>query len=106
GRGVAAHGGRAVLVRRGVVVWHARNTLTAGGSLLAASQELLAGLESRRATVNVALGPTWSQVKVLEGLPPMRDSRMVTRLLNENTTAFFLRRPQRVAIADAHASSA
>jgi hypothetical protein len=103
--GVSIHSGevRAVLVRRGVVRWHASvpcefsaTTAAEVFALLLATLPKRFGI--RRATV--AIGPAWCQVKHIEGLPAVRDLAMLTRLLHENSMSFFLRSAGRLAVSD------
>jgi hypothetical protein len=67
-------------------------TQTIGGAI----QGLLSDARRSRATrrsigVCAALGPSWVQTKALAGIPKLKHQRLVTQLVRENSSAFFLR---------------
>jgi Tfp pilus assembly protein PilN len=104
GLGVAVGAGevRAVLVRRGVVQWHASEPFAGLGALATALRTLLARAPrlSIGTRVTVVISPAWVQVKSLSGLPSLKPARLASQLLRENQQAFFLWKGTSALIAD------
>jgi hypothetical protein len=102
GVSIHAHELRAVLVRGSDFLWHASLERDSSVSISEALASLLSSLPKtvgiRRATI--AIGPSACQVKQIDGLPAVDDLAMLTRLLHENSAAFFLRRTHRLAVSD------
>lgn len=85
---------RAVCVRGGKVLWAAQSARAPEQSLAACIEEILAGIPTRRLRrmpVDVAVGPHAAQVKLLAGLPPVSDPRVLASLVRESSASFFLR---------------
>jgi hypothetical protein len=94
GIAVAADRVRAVGVRRGVVLWALEAEVPGEAALATTLRDLLAHapLPRRvRPRVGLAVGPSFSQVKLLRGLPPLTSSRTLARLVQEGAGRFFLR---------------
>jgi hypothetical protein len=98
----------AVMVRRGVLRWHARAPLSGLHELSDCMDTLLASAPRRRLLrrqLHVALGPGRSQVKRLEGLPSVDHRSELTRFLRENAESLFLRTSSAMAIPDVHVNA-
>jgi hypothetical protein len=94
GVAVAAEHVRAVGVRRGRPVWALEAPVDPEAGLGTTLRGLLAAAPRsrlRRPRVNVALGPSHSQVKQLRGLPPLTSTRELARLVQQGAARFFLR---------------
>ncbi len=95
---------RAVLLRRRRVVWQGVAMIDAGRSPGDALADLMTQVPRRRwhrVTVTVAVGPRSGEYKVIDGLPPIRQGRLVSPLVRENAAAFFLRRWPAMVVSDA-----
>ncbi len=87
---------RAVEVQRGRIRWAAEMARDDGELLAVTLCQLLSGARRRHLSlwqprVVVALGPSLVQTKCLRGLPAVRDARMLTRVVRESSSRFFLR---------------
>lgn len=98
---------RGVLVRAGRVTWHGVAEVVgearADERIATALDRLLSDVPRRRLgrfRVRVALGLTHSQVKRIDGLPSVRQAKLVNRVLKENPDAFFLRVGGRTLVTD------
>jgi hypothetical protein len=93
GLAVGATAVRAVAVRASAVTWAAEVPVE-GKTLAEALTELFATVPTRRwprPTISAAVGPTYSQLRRLTGLPAVRDDEALTRLVGESASRFFLR---------------
>lgn len=79
-------------LRSGRVVW-SRTTTHDGADVAAAVRDVLARQPRRRArgTAIIALGPRWVQLRLLRGLPPLRDDVAIRAAVAENADRYFLR---------------
>jgi len=102
--GVSVHRGelRAVLVRRGRLVWHGRAPAASSDSLDVVVGRLLRAVPRGRPRVRAALGLAFSQLKVVEGLPAVNPWPLAVQLVRENAESFFLRAPNGLVVTDAH----
>lgn len=98
---------RGVLVRAGRVTWHGVAEVVgearADERIATALDRLLSDVPRRRIgwfRVRVALGLSHSQVKRIDGLPSVRQAKLVNRVLKENPDAFFLRVGGRTLVTD------
>lgn len=97
---------RAVLMRRARIVWHGEVDRIAGESMRASLERLLATVPMGRAfalRVTVAIGSSHSQLKQIEGLPSMKQTKhrpLLSRIVRENSAAFFLRVGSRMVVSD------
>jgi hypothetical protein len=85
---------RAILVRDGTVCWAARSGRVLDSALSAQIKDLLAQAPVdrwRRPRVTGAVGPSASQVKRLQGLPPVEDPAALALIVSEGAGRFFLR---------------
>lgn len=95
---------RAALVRGHTVRWRHEVPLD-GGDLRSAVQRILHAAPRQRFArrrAAVLLGPAYSQLRRLEGLPPLPNRKLVTQLVRENTNAFFLHTAPSFAIPEIH----
>ncbi|HEY4303838.1 MAG TPA: hypothetical protein VGM82_05195 [Gemmatimonadaceae bacterium] len=104
GLDVIADGARIVLLHDGALAWSSELSISDDAPRGAVLQRLLASVPNpgwRRATIGVAVGSTWVQVKRLEGLPQIH-AQLVTQVVRENATTFFLKRPGGIATSEVH----
>lgn len=93
GLAVGATAVRAVAIRGGSVTWAAEVPVE-GRTLAEALTELFATVRVRRwprTAVSAAVGPSFSQLRRLTGLPAVADDEVLTRLVGESAGRFFLR---------------
>jgi len=93
----------AVVVRRTRITWHHRIELAGGESIRDGLERLLAGAPLRRAFpphIGVTLGAGQSQLKRIEGLPAMKQAKLSSRIVRENSASFFLRTGSRIVVSD------
>ena len=105
GVGIGRDALRAVLLRRGHVVWSASAGVAEGEPLRDALVRLLSGAPRARfgqMKLVAAVGPAASQVRRFEGLPPVKHPRLLARLAAENAGRFFLRNGVPLSITDIH----
>jgi len=91
----------AVLIVGATVRWRATARVGSADTIDVVVSRLLEDLPPARFSrtyAYVALGPRLAQVKRLEGLPPLRNRRLVTQLVRENASAFFLQRSPRLLV--------
>ncbi len=94
GLAVASDELRAVLVRDGTVLWAGRSGRTADAPLPDQVRDLLAQAPARRwmrPRVTGAVGASASQVKRIEGLPPVSDAAALALIVREGAGRFFMR---------------
>ena len=94
GLGVSDGTVRIIGLREGAVVWAAESEWDDAGALECAVITLLTQAPGPRwpsRRVRAAIGPSHCQTRLIEGLPPLTDARVVTALLKENVSRFFLR---------------
>jgi hypothetical protein len=82
---------RAVVLERGRIIW-SHEAAFADDELPAALRNVVA--EARRAcrrarALAVAIGPTFAQLRRLHGLPPVRDPRVLSAIVQQNTSRYF-----------------
>jgi hypothetical protein len=89
---------RAVLVRRGSIVWHGARSLGENELSSEALGELLRSIPTVggrfRLGLVAAVGPYKAQAKQLAALPAVRDTRLLDQAVRENAARFFLRGAQ------------
>jgi hypothetical protein len=105
GVGVGRDSVRAVLVRRGSIAWSASAALGEGEALRETLLRLLTEAPRggwRRVRLAAAIGPAASQVKRLDGLPPVKSPRVLAQLVAENAGRFFLRNGVPLRVTDVH----
>jgi Tfp pilus assembly protein PilN len=84
---------RAVLVHGGRITWAGEAPREPGTP---STDEIVALLAEAplprwpRATLSAAVGPHASQVKLLQGLPPLTDTAVLAAIIHERPTAYFL----------------
>jgi hypothetical protein len=91
-------------LRDGVVVWAAESEWDGAVGLERAVTALLIqapGRKWRRHLVRATIGPSRCQTRLIEGLPTLTDPRVVTALLRENVSRFFLRNGVPLVTSDA-----
>jgi hypothetical protein len=97
---------RAVLMRRTRIMWHGCVELVGGESVCEGVERLLAMVPARlmgrrfAPRVTVAIGLAHSQLKQIDGLPAMKEQKMLSRIVRENCASFFLRTGARVVVSD------
>jgi hypothetical protein len=94
GLGLASDAVRAVAVRQQRIVWAAEAPLEVGtdpGPVIESLLKLAPVRRFSRPVLSAAIGPHASQMKVLTGLPTLKDSPTLTALIRENAGSFFLR---------------
>jgi hypothetical protein len=90
-----------VIASRGRVTWQAQAPRAADGSVADVLRALLVSLPRHRMrSASIALGLRWTQIKALHGMPPAKDGRLLSRLIHENITAFFLGKPGQLVVSD------
>lgn len=85
---------RAVLVRRGNVVWAAEAAMEADRPVEATIASLVAEAPVppfSRPTLSAAVGPHASQVKLVAGLPEVQDLATLAAIVRESAGSFFLK---------------
>lgn len=103
GVSISSNAVRGVLVRAGRVVWSGRTTIGDKERVSAALERLLADSKlarAQRARVCLALGLAHSHVKGIEGLPPVRHTKLISRIVKESPDAFFVRVGGRTVVSD------
>ena len=94
---------RAIVVRRGRIVWTREAPLAMGEDRAAGLAQLLAAIPVRRwprTRVNVAVGPAYVHTKRIVGLPAVADRSVLARILSESHGRFFLRNGIPLAISE------
>lgn len=84
---------RAVAVRAERVVWFGEAELESHDRIADVVAKLLSAAlrgRMRRPSVVVAIGPSFTQTRVIGGLPPMKDTTVLARIIREGTSRFFL----------------
>jgi hypothetical protein len=102
GLAVGADRVRAVLVRGEVAAWAGEVPAGEGVSLSAAVAELLAQApipRFPRPSLVAALGPALSQTRLVSGLPPVEDARLLAQVVREGAGRFFLRNGRPLAVS-------
>ncbi len=85
---------RAVALRAGSVAWAAEVEVDSPDRMADAVAELLSAVpfrRMRRPPVALAIGPACAQTRVIGGLPPLKDVRVLSRMVREGSGRFFLR---------------
>lgn len=85
---------RAVGTQRHRILWAIESERSEDGDLTEAITELLAQAELPRwprPRVHAVLGPSLSQVRLLSELPPLRDPRLLGRIVAESASRFFVK---------------
>jgi hypothetical protein len=93
---------RAVLARGEAVAWAGEVPAGEGASLSAAVAELLAQApipRFPRPAAVAALGPALSQTRLVSGLPPVSDARLLAQVVREGAGRFFLRNGRPLAVS-------
>jgi hypothetical protein len=103
GVAVTANGVAAVLLHRGAIVWRGSVPVSPDAPLTQSIAALLryapVGKLAKPGVV-AAIGPSASQVKVLRGLPAVRDPRLYSRIIRSSPERFFLRNGVPLLIAE------
>ena len=102
GIAVSANAVRAILVRDRRIAWHGQEPVESFAQLGDRLAALLKRIPLPRFALSravVAIGTTSSQVKPLDGLPPIEGANAIAALLSRNVNRFFLKNgvPLRVA---------
>ena len=95
GLGVASDRVRIVAVARRKVVWAREVERVAGQSIQQAVIALISSAPLRRLPkprVNVAIGPAASQLRYVEGLPPITDARVIGEIVQRGVARFLFQR--------------
>lgn len=85
---------RAVLLKSCTVAWAAEAEVESRERLAEAVVRLLAAAPRgrlRRPPVVAAIGPAAAQVRMISGLPPLTDVRLLSRMIREGSSRFFLK---------------
>lgn len=93
GIAVATDRVRAVGVRGRRILWSSEVEVLEVGGIAAAVDSMIAAAPMAhrfRPTARVALGPSFSQIKPLTGLPPLGSTTLLARLVAEGAPRFFL----------------
>jgi len=94
----------AVLLNRGRVSWHHDIDRGPSESAKDSLTRLLGAMPRRRfprLRATVSIGVANCQVKAITDLPPLKDVRVLSRLVRENEGSFFLRTSSRFYVTDA-----
>ena len=94
GLAVSSDAVRIVGVRDGAVLWAGESPIDNATPLEIAGSRLLGTVRIPRwprAHVVVAVGPAQAQTKRLDALPPVRDAKLLARVVSESAGRFFLR---------------
>lgn len=85
---------RAVAVRGGKIIWVGETVLDAPESMARGIADLLSGVPRGsvgRPRVSAVIGPAFAQTRIIGGLPPLEDTRLLSRIVREGTSRFFLK---------------
>jgi hypothetical protein len=94
GLGIAADTVRALLIRRGSVVWTAEAALNETATIQDAITSVLSTIPIRRSArpmLSAAVWGTRAQARVVTGLPNLVDPTMLAAVIRENIGSFFLK---------------
>jgi hypothetical protein len=103
GLGVGADAVRAIIVRRGAIVWRLSVSIRDAGGVGNAISAILTQTPRsrfRRRAIVVAVGPSAAQVRKLTGLPAVKNSRLLAQAVNANLGRFFLRNGIPLRVSD------
>jgi hypothetical protein len=103
GLGISTESLRAVCVRAGRVTWAREIALDVDMSMEDVLDELLASVprpRTARIRVVAAVGPARSQVRRLRGLPPVKSGALLSALVRQDPTRFFLQNGVPVVTTD------
>ncbi|MDB4878545.1 MAG: hypothetical protein JWM41_4991 [Gemmatimonadetes bacterium] len=98
---------RAVMIRSGAVLWHTEVGISGAVPLRDIVESLLAAAPRHGflpPIVGIALGPSRTQIKRLDGLPQLESLSVMTQLLREHASAVFLRTAGTLVIPEVYRS--
>lgn len=85
---------RAVALQGGKIAWIGETALDTAEGMAQRIAELLKSAPRKnlgRPRVVAAIGPAFAQTRIISGLPPLNDVRILSRIISEGTSRFFLR---------------